>query len=427
MSDTVTTEYAGTSDNEFAARSGIPEGALHLPRVLFIQAGPAEPPVNSATNMFHHLSSVCSGDLLSVWWEQDSQVARSRRKEIVEASGGIGFHYSLTSSWPFLARMIWQFLFYVIKGLQLSIFGGRYDVIFAYGPFKTGLAGWIIATLTGARLIIDMPVNPNRTWTKADTDKLSLEARVKRTLANAFVPFLLKRASLVKLLYPGQLDAQDLPPTDRVRVFHDFVALDALSQVPIGAEGNYILSLGYPYHRKGVDVLIRAFNEISPRFPQVELRIVGHCEDRRPFEALTEGNPRISFSAGVAPDEAKRLIRDSMVFVLASRTEGLARVLLEAMAGAKPIVASAVDGTPHCIRHEQTGLLFPNEDHHALAEELTRVLGSADYRRALGSRAREIAISEFSESEYVRQFSEMCCSVMQNSAAARVPNWRNAT
>ena len=50
------------------------------------------------------------------------------------------------------------------------------------------------------------------------------------------------------------------------------------------------------------------------------------------------------------------------VFVLPSRTEAMGRVLIEAMAMGKTCIASAVDGIPHYVRDEDTGLLFRSGD-----------------------------------------------------------------
>lgn len=178
------------------------------PRVLFVQAGPAPPSSDPATNMFAHLSRVCQGDVVTVSWVRDKSKAKAIEEQVRLANGGIGYHATYSTQWPFLPRMLWQFLFYVVVGLYRSARYGRYDVVFTYGPFKTGLAGWIVARLTGAKLVVDMPVNPNRTWTLADTHEITLETRVKRFLADRVVPFLLRRADGVKLLYPDQLPAE---------------------------------------------------------------------------------------------------------------------------------------------------------------------------------------------------------------------------
>ena len=55
------------------------------------------------------------------------------------------------------------------------------------------------------------------------------------------------------------------------------------------------------------------------------------------------------------------------IFVLPSLNEGMGRVLVEAMAAGKPIVASDVGGIPDLVKHEHNGLLVPAGDEKAKA------------------------------------------------------------
>ncbi|MBX9856001.1 MAG: glycosyltransferase [Gemmatimonadaceae bacterium] len=410
-------DLSSINESQLATKiTGLSEAA-DLPRVLFVQAGPAPPPSDPATNMFAHLSRVCQGDVVTVSWLRSRAEARVVEKQVREANFRIGYQATYTAHWPFAARMLWQFLFFVTVGLYNTLRYGRYDLVFTYGPFKTGLAGWLVARLSGAKLVIDMPVNPNRTWTKADTDRITLEARIKRALADLVVPFLVRTADAVKLLYPNQLPIQETAASKRVFVFHDFTSISGLLTHPTNSNGQYILSLGHPFHRKGVDLLLRAFNAISAEFPNVELRVVGHCPDLTPYLEIAAGNPAIKFLPGVRPEEARELIANCRVFVLASRTEGLARVLLEAMAAARPIVATAVDGTPHCIRDGDTGLLVATEDWQDLSQKLKLLLSDSELANKLGHNGRDVARVEFSEDAFVHEFEQMCRAVIGNRQA----------
>ena len=66
-------------------------------------------------------------------------------------------------------------------------------------------------------------------------------------------------------------------------------------------------------------------------------------------------------------------IKNTSVFVLPSRSEGIPNVLLEAMALKKPVVATRVGGVPEVIRHEHDGLLVPPDDPHSLAAAIDRL------------------------------------------------------
>jgi glycosyltransferase involved in cell wall biosynthesis len=77
----------------------------------------------------------------------------------------------------------------------------------------------------------------------------------------------------------------------------------------------------------------------------------------------------------------------SDVLAIASTYEGTPLTLFEAMAAARPIVSTAVDGCREVIEPERTGLLVPACDPPALAAALLRVLQDPGLRAALGQGA----------------------------------------
>src|SRR5207244_13568228 len=102
-------------------------------------------------------------------------------------------------------------------------------------------------------------------------------------------------------------------------------------------------------------------------------------------------------AAGVALDvrpfvdhrEVPAVLGEADVFVLPSRTEGHPKVLLEAMACARPCIASAVGGNLAIVEDGVTGLLFPAGDAGALADRVERLLRERALGAALGARARQ--------------------------------------
>ena len=87
-------------------------------------------------------------------------------------------------------------------------------------------------------------------------------------------------------------------------------------------------------------------------------------------------------------DDAAAAIQELDALVLPSSIEGLPLVVLEAMAHAKPVVATAVGGTPEAVLDGETGLLVPPDDVAALAAALERIVSDAHLRRNLGRAAR---------------------------------------
>jgi starch synthase len=88
-------------------------------------------------------------------------------------------------------------------------------------------------------------------------------------------------------------------------------------------------------------------------------------------------------------EELYALMARAAVVVCPSRRDGLPVVCAEAMAHARPVVASAVGGLPDMIRDGETGLLVSPRDPAALRAAIDRLLADAELRRRLGLAARE--------------------------------------
>jgi glycosyltransferase involved in cell wall biosynthesis len=130
------------------------------------------------------------------------------------------------------------------------------------------------------------------------------------------------------------------------------------------------------------------------RTPTVRLRLVGDGEDRTAIEnqvsalGLTGRVELVGFRPDPAPD-----LRAADVVMVPSRYDGMALVLLEAMACSAAIVATRVAGSSAL---GGTGKLVPVEDPRALAEAVDALLADPDQCRLLGLAARERVVEQYS-------------------------------
>jgi glycosyltransferase involved in cell wall biosynthesis len=373
-------------------------------RVLYLSPGPAPPIKEPLKNQFYHLSRYLSGDILSPLWGEKDRSSRKAIEEINAACGRFQFHPTYSSNFPDLVKVMWDLCFYVFKGLLLHYSKGPYDVIIAYGPFKTGLAGVLLKLLTRTKLLVEVPGNPKKSF-QFESDSTSIGAKIKGLLGHGLTPSIINKADHVKLLYPGQLDGCATFDERKQTVLFDFVAISSL--MPSSSSGKYILFLGYPWFLKGVDILIKAFHLISEEFPEYRLKIVGYCPDRTYFEKLVNGNERIELCKPVFYGEAMDLMSRCALFVLPSRTEAMGRVLLEAMACKKPIIASRVDGIPHYVKHGFNGLLFEPEKVEELAGHIETMLSNLGYASRLAENGHHYVHEHLSEDRYVQLYVEM--------------------
>jgi glycosyltransferase involved in cell wall biosynthesis len=122
------------------------------------------------------------------------------------------------------------------------------------------------------------------------------------------------------------------------------------------------------------------------------------------LEGLAEGlNVRF---AGFRADAAAALA-EADVLVLPSWIEGLPLVVLEAMAQARPVVATAVGGTPEAVVDGETGLLVAPRDVTALTRALQRLVGDEALRRRLGEAGRRRVETHFSATAMTHRILEI--------------------
>jgi glycosyltransferase involved in cell wall biosynthesis len=96
-------------------------------------------------------------------------------------------------------------------------------------------------------------------------------------------------------------------------------------------------------------------------------------------------------------EDAGELLDQFDVLVLPSWIEGLPGVVLEAMAHAKPVIATPVGGTPELVVDGETGVLVAARDPRALADAIRSLVADPERAHRLGAAGRERAEREFSE------------------------------
>jgi starch synthase len=173
------------------------------------------------------------------------------------------------------------------------------------------------------------------------------------------------------------------------------------------AEDPPILYVGRVEERKGVHVLVEAFEQvISKQRPRSCLRIVGphsywDAEPSPYYRALRqrcEANPRIELRGPTYDDrELAAIYRDAAVSVVPSVfPEALGLTSLEAQASGVPVVVSDAGGLPETVTPGVSGLVFQNGNAGQLGEAVLAIIGNDERRRAMGAAARTWVMQTFS-------------------------------
>ncbi len=152
----------------------------------------------------------------------------------------------------------------------------------------------------------------------------------------------------------------------------------------------HIGTMSQPY--KAQEVLIDAVSECRSRGLDIELALVGEGRLRADLESQVRRlamEPHVQFLGHLPPGAA---IRDQLdradLFVLPSRTEGLPRTMLEAMARGVPCLGSNVGGIPELLDPSE---LAPVNDCHKLAEKIRGLLLDSDRMSRLSRRNLELS------------------------------------
>lgn len=148
---------------------------------------------------------------------------------------------------------------------------------------------------------------------------------------------------------------------------------------------------------KNLPVAINAMASLIHVLPRVRYVIIGDGELREELTRQVQhlGLETHVFFVGVVP-EAARFLKAFDLFVLPSRSEAAAYVLLEAALAHVPVVATKVGGIPELITDQQSGLLVPPGDTEALTVALRTMIDHATQRQSyaatLFSRAQDFTI-----------------------------------
>lgn len=183
---------------------------------------------------------------------------------------------------------------------------------------------------------------------------------------------------------------------------------DALRRKLGASEDDYLIgTVAALRDQKGHTYLLQAFAQVQAQFPRTRLLLVGDGALRQTLEhkAHELGVADRVLWAGWRSD-VWSVLHVLDLFVLPSLWEGLPLAVLEAMAAARPIVASAVDGTAEVIHDQVEGLLVPPADATALAEAILRVCKEPGLSSRLGAAARERAKC-FDESVMARRYVDL--------------------
>jgi glycosyltransferase involved in cell wall biosynthesis len=175
---------------------------------------------------------------------------------------------------------------------------------------------------------------------------------------------------------------------------------------------NEIVYAGVLIPRKGIHILIDAFSNLQSRHPESTLSIIGTPQNSEYTDRLHKQVvqldlvEKVKFYDNVPQRELSEAFARSRVLVLPSFSEGLGRVLVEAMLCGTPVIGTRVGGISDLIHDGHNGYLIPSDDIPALTEALYKVFDDPQIE-LMGIRAKEFAATFFSPEKYKQGYQEL--------------------
>jgi glycosyltransferase involved in cell wall biosynthesis len=293
----------------------------------------------------------------------------------------------------------------------------RPEVVVASDPYVAAevLGGRALAR-SPAKVIVEVHGDP-QTFTRlygSDARKLL------SPLADAVSDRSLRHADATRALssFTSSLveRARGVPATACFPTYSDLTAFSEPPLAPV-PDARRLVFIGALEPYKNVRGLAAAWRRIAAEDEAATLTIVGDGSQRALVDELVRELPdQVVHRPQLPPDGVAAELDAARALVLPSWPEGLGRVVLEAFARARTVVATDAGGIPDMVTREHDGILIPAADEAALVEGMRRVLAERALAERLGAAGRETyADWHQTADDFARSYRELVDRVLEGA------------
>lgn len=180
---------------------------------------------------------------------------------------------------------------------------------------------------------------------------------------------------------------------------------------------------GYLQKRKGIYEMLEAFCRIHKIEPNVILCTCGGGEEEKRFrQVVRERNMEhvIRVVGEVHPDQMNKWMKAGDLFVLATHTEGMPNVVMEAMACGLPVVTTAVGGLPEAVGGCDGVILLPPKDVDKFKDAVLKVLQDGPLRSRMGIAVRKWAEERFGTRQSARKILDFLSEIAEKNRRQKI-------
>jgi glycosyltransferase involved in cell wall biosynthesis len=261
----------------------------------------------------------------------------------------------------------------------------RTDAILAQSPYEA-LAAFAGRSLARSDAAVVVEIHGDwRTWSRLYG---SPARAVVAPLADRAALVAIRRADAVRTLSSFTSSIVQDAGVEPAGTFTTYTELTVFSEPPVAPlpDRPVALFVGVLERYKNVHAIADAWRLAAPRVPEASLRMVGDGRHREVAEALLAELPgQVTWERRLETPELVRALDDAWVLLLASRSEGTPRVVLEALCRGRAVVGARAGGIPDVVQDGETGLLVDPDRVHEIAEALVRVLSDRSLAERLGA------------------------------------------
>ncbi len=169
----------------------------------------------------------------------------------------------------------------------------------------------------------------------------------------------------------------------RIQTIYSGLRLEQFPFTPVAkpkqGEPLRILSVGRDHWKKGYTYSIDAIQLLKAKGIEIEYTIIGGLCDEHQFHITEQGlESNIRLTGNIPFEQVQEYINQTHLFLLPSLEEGIANVVLEAMASGIPVITTRCGGMEEAVQHTITGWIVEPRNANAIAATIEQYLNTSD-------------------------------------------------
>jgi glycosyltransferase involved in cell wall biosynthesis len=308
-----------------------------------------------------------------------------------EKIGGLRVHHPryflLPKVWmPFHALSMFLGCLRLVAKLNRE---ARFDCIDAHFVYPDGLAAVLLGKVLGIPVTVSARGSDINLYPGYGLIRPMIQWTLEHAANVIAVSAALKDAMLALGASPSKIHV--IPNGVDAERFRYVARSEARGKLKVPSNVEILISVGALIPAKGHHLLIRAFAQVAPRHPDLQLHILGEGSYRPELEGLVRelGLKDKVQMPGKRPNEELQLwFNAATLSCLASAREGWPNVITESLACGTPVVATRVGGIPEILHKPELGVLV-EQTVDSIASGLEKALSKSWDREAISKLTRE--------------------------------------